>query len=76
MTHDGPGFASRSALTDLWQQMLERQSTRGRRFAIGVDGIRLEVFERDLERRAAPRSDAARFFTCSDTWQVESAAGR
>ena len=26
--------------------------------------------------RASTQSDADRFFTCSDTWQIESAAGR
>ena len=44
----GPGSASLESLIELWRAMLKRQTARGKRFAIGVHGTRLEGFKRVL----------------------------
>lgn len=50
VTLHGTGLASLDRLRRTWEDMQRRRSSRGRRGAVGIDGVRPEVFERALDR--------------------------
>jgi hypothetical protein len=45
-----PGFATPDGLARLWATLTARQSARGRGLAVGVDGVRADVFARRLDQ--------------------------
>jgi hypothetical protein len=50
VTVHGVDLASLDRLRATWTAMQGRRAARGRRGAVGIDGVRAEVFERELER--------------------------
>ena len=51
--HDGSSLASLPVLAATWDRLAARRASRGRRAAIGIDGVRAEVFARNLDRNLA-----------------------
>lgn len=49
-TPHGVGLASYDRLVATWGRMVQRREVRGRRGAVGIDGVRVEVFAQHLER--------------------------